>query len=61
MAKFKPPRSGAKKQAAVAETPTAKSMVRAIPCLVITVIGIVLLSYFFYTLLSSGLRSGGAK
>lgn len=61
MAKFKPARSGAKKQAAVAETPTAKSMVRAIPCLVITLIGIALLSLFFYTMLSSGLRSGAVK
>jgi len=61
MAKFKPARSGAKKQAADRETPTAKSMVRAIPCLVITLIGIGLLSLFFYTMLSSGLRSGVVK
>jgi hypothetical protein len=50
MAKVRPPRGGIKKGAP--ETPSPKSFMGAIPCLVIIVIGIGLLSLLFYASLA---------
>ena len=59
MAKFKPPRGGLKK--AVPEKITPKSFLGALPCLIIILVGVGLLSLLFYATLSSGLRPAGAK
>jgi len=50
MAKIKPPRGGLKK--AVPQAPTPKSFLGALPCLIIIVIGIGLLSLLFYASLA---------
>jgi hypothetical protein len=59
MAKPKPPRGGLKKGAP--ETPSPKSFLGALPCLFLILIGIGLLSMFFYAMLTSGVKPAGAK
>ncbi len=59
MAKFKPPRGGLKK--AAPEPITPKSFIGALPCLIIVLVGVGLLSLLFYATLSNGLRPVGAK
>lgn len=50
MAKMKPPRGGLKKSEP--EKPSAKSIVPALPCLFLILIGIGLLSLLFYASLA---------
>jgi hypothetical protein len=61
MAKPKPPRgglkSGLKKGAAPPEKITPKSFIGALPCLLIVLIGIGLLSLLFYASLSASLKN----
>lgn len=54
MAKFKPPRGGLKK--APPEKITPKSFLGALPCLIIVLVAVGLLSLLFYATLSTGLR-----
>ncbi|MDX2269055.1 MAG: hypothetical protein NW208_13180 [Bryobacter sp.] len=63
MAKMKPPRGGRKAGATPAsqEKITARSFVGAIPCLVVVLIAMGLLSMLFYAALSNSLKSGAVK
>jgi hypothetical protein len=56
MAKSRPPRGGLKKQ--TEEKITPRSFLGAVPCLIILLVGIGLLSLVFYGMLSSGLKTG---
>lgn len=74
MAKSRPPGGGSKLPGASksksglkrggapeAEKITPRSFIGALPCMVIVLVGIGLLSMFFYALLTSSLKSGVAK
>jgi hypothetical protein len=67
MAKFKPPRGGGKPLGrkgapqAAPEKITARSFLGAVPCLMIVLVAMGLLSWLFYAALSSSLKSGVAK
>jgi hypothetical protein len=62
MAKPKPPRGGLKKGAgaAPAEKITPRSFLGALPCMLIVLIGMGLLSLFFYASLTASLKKAPA-
>jgi hypothetical protein len=63
MAKMKPPRGGRKagQVPASSEKITPRNFLGAIPCLLVVLVGIGLLSMLFYTALSNSLKSGVVK